>query len=165
MQFQWGVALYKLSLQRKLLVYNLFCCPKCKEDFGSKSVLDKHKNKYDVYDNILEDFAYIPFKLSDRIGQTLKDLNGKEDSEHKYDPKKEFDSEDEINQLCHNTETEKLLIEEKYSECSICNSTFRWQNGLRAHVKSMFNAKFNCEQCHWSFISFEKLKGHINYLH
>ena len=84
--FQWGAALYKLSLQRKHLVYNLFCCPKCKEDFGSKSVLDKHKNKYDVYDNILEDFAYIPFKLSDRIGQTLKDLNGKEDSEHKYDP-------------------------------------------------------------------------------
>ena len=162
---QWGAAPYNLSLQRKHLVYNLFCCPECKEDFGSKSVLDKHKNKYDVYDNILEDFAYIPFKLSDRIGQTLKDLNGKEDSEHKYDPKKEFDSEDKINQLCHNTETEKLLIEEKYSECSICNSTFRWQNGLRAHVKSMFNAKFNCEQCHWSFISFEKLKGHINYLH
>ena len=93
------------------------------------------------------------------------DLNGKEDSEHKYDPKKEFDSEDEINQLCHNTETEKLLIKEKYSKCSICNSTFRWQNGLRAHVKSMFNAKFNCEQCQWSFRSFEKLKEHIDYLH
>ena len=50
--------------------------------------LDKHKNKYDVYDNILEDFADIPFKLSDRIGQNLKDLNGEEDSEHEYDPKK-----------------------------------------------------------------------------
>ena len=77
--------------------------------------LDKHKNKYYVYDNILENFAYIPFKLSDRIGQNPKDLNGKEDSEHKYDPKKEFDSEDKINQLCHNTEPEKLLIEENYS--------------------------------------------------
>ena len=40
-----------------------FCCPELKENFGSKSVLDKHKNKYDVYDNILEDFADIPFKL------------------------------------------------------------------------------------------------------
>ena len=87
------------------------------------------------------------------------DLNGKEDSEHKYDPKKEFDSKDEINQLCHNTETEKLLIEEKYSECSICNSTFCWQNGLRAHVKSMLNEKFDCEQYQWSFRSFEKLKN------
>mgnify|MGYP000085325638 FL=1 len=162
---QWGAAPYNLSLQRKHLVYNLFCCPECKEDFGSKSVLDKHKNKYDVYDNILEDFADIPFKLSDRIGQNLKDLDGEEDSEHEYDPKKEFDSEEEINQLCHNTETEKLLIEEKCLECSICNSTFRWQNGLRAHVKSMLNEKFNCEQCQWSFRSFEKLKEHIDYLH
>ena len=59
---QWGAALYNLSLQRKHLVHNLFCCPECKEDFGSESVLDKHKNKYDVYDNILEDFADIPFK-------------------------------------------------------------------------------------------------------
>ena len=64
------------------------CCPECKEDFGSKSVLDKHKNKYDVSDNILEDFADIPFKLSDRISQHLKDLDGEEDSEHEYDPKK-----------------------------------------------------------------------------
>ena len=44
------------------------------------------KNKYDVYDNILEDFADIAFKLSDRIGQNHKDLNGEEDSEHDYDP-------------------------------------------------------------------------------
>ena len=44
--------------------------------------LDQHKNKYDAYENILEDFADIPFKLSDRIGQTLKDLDGEEDSEH-----------------------------------------------------------------------------------
>ena len=64
-----GAALYNLSLQRKHLVYNLFCCPECKEDFGSESVLDKHKIKFDVYDNILEDIADIPFKLSDRIGK------------------------------------------------------------------------------------------------
>ena len=83
---KWGAIPYNLSLQRKHLVYNLFCCPECKEDFGSKSVLDKHKNKYDIYDNILEDFADIPFKLHDRIGQHLKDLDGEEDSEH--DPKK-----------------------------------------------------------------------------
>ena len=100
-------------------VYNLFCCPECKDDFGSKSVLDKHKNKYDVYDNILEDLAYTPFKLSDRIGQNLEDLDGEENSEHEYDPKKEFPSEEEINQLCHNTETEKLLIEEICLECSM----------------------------------------------
>ena len=43
--------------------------------------------KYDVYDHILEDFAYIPLKLSDRIGQNL-DLDGEEDSEHEYDAKK-----------------------------------------------------------------------------
>ena len=60
---QWGAAPYNLSLQRE-----------CKEDFGSKSVLIKHKKKYDVYDNISEDFA--PFKLSDRISQNLKDLDG-----------------------------------------------------------------------------------------
>ena len=58
------------------------------EDFGSKSILDKHMNKYDVYDNILEYFVDIPFKLSDRIGQNCKDLKGEEDSEHEYDPKK-----------------------------------------------------------------------------
>ena len=50
--------------------------------FGSESVLDKQKNKFDVYDNILEDFADIAFKLSNRIVQNLKDLNGDEDSEH-----------------------------------------------------------------------------------
>ena len=85
---QWGAAPYNLSLQRKHLVYKLFCCLDCKEDFGSESVLDKHKNKYDVYDNILEDFADNLFKLSDRIDQNLKDLDGEEDSEHEYDPKK-----------------------------------------------------------------------------
>ena len=61
-------------------------CPECKEDFGSDSVLDKHKNKYDIYDNILEDFTDIPFKLFDRIGQNHKDMDGEE--EHEYDPKK-----------------------------------------------------------------------------
>ena len=60
------------ALQRKHFVYNLFCCPEVKEDFGSESVLDKHKNKYDVSDNILEDLADIPFQLSDRIGKNLK---------------------------------------------------------------------------------------------
>ena len=119
---KWGAAPYNLSLQRKHLVYNLYCCPECKEDFGSESVLDKHKKKYDVYNNILENFADIPFKLSDRIGQNLKDLDGEEDSKHEYDPKQEFDAEEKINQLCHDTETEILLIEEKCLECSICNS-------------------------------------------
>ena len=71
-----GAALYNLSLQRKHLVYNLFSCPECKEDFGSDSVLDKHKNKYDIYDNILEDFTDIQFKLFDRKGQNHKDTDG-----------------------------------------------------------------------------------------
>ena len=71
-----------------------FCCPECKEDFGSKRILDKHKKKYNIYDNILEDFADIQFKLSDRIGQNLEDLDGKDDSEHEYDPKKEFYSKE-----------------------------------------------------------------------
>ena len=64
-----------------------------------------------------------------------------EDSEHEYDPKKEFDSEEEINQLCHDKETEKLLIEENCLECSIGNSTFCWQYRFRAHVKSILNEK------------------------
>ena len=89
---QGGAAPYNLSLQRKHILQNLFCCPECKEDFGSDSVLDKHKNKYDVYDNFLEDCTDFPFKLFDRIGQNHKDLDGEEDSEHEYDPKKEFDS-------------------------------------------------------------------------
>ena len=95
---EWGASPYNISLQRKHLVHNLFCCSEYKEDFGSESVLDKHKNKYDVYDNILEDFADIQFKVSARIGQNLKDLDGEEESEYEYDPKKEFDSEEEINQ-------------------------------------------------------------------
>ena len=119
-------------------VYNLICCPECKEDFGSKSVSD-YKKKYDIHDNILEDFVDIQFKLSDRIGQNLKNLDGEEDSEHECDPKREFKSEEEIPLLCHITETEKLQIKEKCLEYTICNSTFRWQNGLRAHVKSMLN--------------------------
>ena len=44
------------------------------------SILDKHKKKYDIYDTILEDFVAIQFKVSDRIGQNLKDLDGEEDS-------------------------------------------------------------------------------------
>ena len=71
---------------------HFFFCPECKEDFGSDSVLDKHKNKYDAYDNILEDFTDIPFKLFDRIGQNHKDLDGEEESEREYNPKREFDS-------------------------------------------------------------------------
>ena len=97
--------------------------------------------------------------------QDFKDLDGGKESEHEYDPKKELDSEKKIIQLCHNTETEKLLIKEKCLECSICNSTFRWQNWQRAHVKSVLNETLNCEQCQWSFGSFEKLKEHIDYLH
>ena len=116
-----------------------FCCPECKEDFGSNSNLNKHKKKYDIYDNILEDLADIQFKLIDRIGQFHKDMDGEGDSEHEDEPKKEFNSEEKINQLCHNTETEKLQIEEKCLECSICHSTFCWQKGLRANVKSMLN--------------------------
>ena len=55
------------------------------------------RQTHDVYDNILEDFADILFKLSDRLGQHLKDLDGEEESEHEYDPKKEFDSKEEFN--------------------------------------------------------------------
>ena len=75
MPLQWGATHYNLFLH---LVYNLFGCPECKEDFGSGSVLDKYKNKYDVDDNILEDLADIRFNLSDRIDQNLKDLDGEE---------------------------------------------------------------------------------------
>ena len=54
--------------------------------------LTNTRKKYDVYDNIYEDFTDIPFKLFDRIGQNHKDLDGEKDSEHEYNPKKEFDS-------------------------------------------------------------------------
>ena len=94
---QWGATPYNLSLQRKHLGHNLFSCPEWQEDFWSESVLDKHKNKYIIYDNILEDFADIPFKLSERIGGDLKDLDWGKYSEHNYDPKKEFDTKEEIN--------------------------------------------------------------------
>ena len=53
------------------------------ERLWSDSVLDKHKNKYDIYDNILEDFTDIPFKLFDRIGHNHKDMDREE--EHEYD--------------------------------------------------------------------------------
>ena len=58
-----------LSTEETFIIKSFCCCRECKEDFGSDSDLHKHKNKYDVYDNILEDFTDIPFKLLDRIGQ------------------------------------------------------------------------------------------------
>ena len=69
-----------LSTEQTSSIQSL-CCPECKEDFGSKSVLDKHKNKCDVYNNILEYFTDIPFKLSDRIVQNLKDMDVEEEEE------------------------------------------------------------------------------------
>ena len=97
--------------------------------------------------------------------QNIKDLDEEEDSEHEYDPTNESDSEDESNQPCLNTETEKLLIEEECIKCSICDSTFCWQSGLRAHVKSMHTWKFKWEQCQLSFGRLEKLEEHIDYIY
>ena len=81
------------------------------------------------------------------------------DGKHEHDPKKNLTQREKINQSCHNTETQKLLIQEKCLKHSISNYTFRWQNGLRAHIKYMPNKKFNCEQYQWSFRFFEKLKN------
>ena len=68
------------SFYRGNIGYKFFCCcPECKEDFGSDSVLDKPKHKYDMYDNILEDCTDITFKLFDRIGKNHKDMDGKEE--------------------------------------------------------------------------------------
>ena len=115
-----------------------FCCPECKEDLESESVLDKHNIKYDVYDNIL-DFADIPFKLSDRIGPNLKDLDGEEHPKKKLTQRKKS-----TNHAIIQKKERKPLIEEICLECSICNSTYCWQNGLRDPIKSMLNEKFNC---------------------
>ena len=72
--------------------YDLFSCPKCKEDFGTESLLEKHKKKYHVYDDILVDFANILFKITDPKNQNLEDLNHEEESEHDYDPTEESSS-------------------------------------------------------------------------
>ena len=69
-----------LSTEETYSIQYFCCCPECKEDFGSKIIFDKHKKKYDIYDNILKDFADIQLKLSDRLCQNLKDLDGEEDS-------------------------------------------------------------------------------------
>ena len=144
--------------------YDLFSCPECKEDFGTESLLEKHKKKYHVYVDILVDFADIQFEVSDRKRQNLEDLDN-EESEHEYDPTEESDSEEECVWPSNNSEREKLLIDQECIQCSTCDSTFCWQSGLRAHIKSMHTGKFKCDQCHWSFRSTEKLEEHIGYLH
>ena len=83
-----------------------FSCPECKEDFGTESLLEKHKKKYHVYVDILVDFADIQFKVSDRKRQNLEDLDN-EESEHEYDPTEESDSEEECVWPSNNSEREQ----------------------------------------------------------
>ena len=87
------------------------------------------------------------------------------DSDTENDPMMDSDSEEERNKPSKNKDTEKLLFKDEGIKCNICESTFCWQSGLRAHMKSMHTGKFKCDQCHWSFRSTEKLEEHIGYLH
>ena len=146
---------------------DLISCPECKEDFGCEGDLETHKKKYHTYDNILKDISDIPLKVTERKQQDLKDLYQEEllDSDTEYDPTMDSDSEEERDKPSKNQDTEKFMAEEESINCNICDSTFRWQSGLRAHIKSMHTGKFKCVQCQWSFESLEKLKDHMGYLH
>ena len=93
------------------------------------------------------------------IQRKLNDMEELIDSDTDYDPNQESDSKEEYH------ETERPMIEENSVQCFICDSTFWWPSGLRAHTKVMHTGKFKCKICQWSFASVEKLQEHNEYLH
>ena len=148
---------------------DLISCPECNEDFGSENGLKRHTTKYHIHQDRLSDMTDIPLEVTKRKKQdlgnlvtiqgNLNDMEELIDSDTDYDPNQESDSEEEYH------ETERLLIEEDSVQCNICDSTFRWPSGLRAHTKSMHTGNFKCKKCRWSFASIEKLQEHNEYLH
>ena len=70
------------------------------------------------------------------------------------------DSEEERNKPSKNKDTEKRLFKEEGIKCNICESTFCWQSGLRAQLKSIDTGKIKFNQC-----ELRKLIDHIIYYH
>ena len=80
------------------------------------------------------------------------------DSDTENDPMMDSDSEEERNKPSKNKDTEKLLFKEEGIKCNICESTFCWQSGLRAHLKSIDTGKIKFNQYQYIFASSENLK-------
>ena len=81
----------------------------------------------------------------------------------------EYDPNDDTNisesEEGSDTEGETLLTEERRLKCPHCDSDFKWKSGLDSHTKSKHLGECKCFECRWSFISEEKFKEHIAYLH
>ena len=75
-----------------------------------------------------------------------------------YDP----DSDSETDKASHR---EKILVQDQEVECEMCDSTFRFQSGLRAHVKLSHSQQFKCPQCTYLCKDKDKLKEHIDFSH
>ena len=57
------------------------------------------------------------------------------------------------------------MSEERRLKCPHCDSDFRWKSGLDSHTKLKHVGEYKCFECRWSFISEEKFKEDIAYLH
>ena len=60
---------------------------------------------------------------------------------------------------------EKLLVQDQEVEIEMCDSTFRFQSGLRAHVKLSPSGQFKCPQCTYLYEDKDKLREHIVFRH
>ena len=47
----------------------------------------------------------------------------------------------------------------------MCDSTYRFQSGLRAHVKLSHSGQFKCTQCTYSYEDKDKLRENIDFSH
>ena len=84
-------------------------------------------------------------------------------SDDEYDPND--DTNNSESKEGSYTEGEPLLSEERRLKCPHCDSDFRWKSGLDSHTKSKHLGEYKCFECRWSFLSEEKFKEHIAYLH
>ena len=58
----------------------------------------------------------------------------------------------------------KLPLPDQEVECEMCDSTYQFQSGFRAHVKRSHSGQFKWTQCTYLFEDTEKLKAHIDFL-
>ena len=99
-------------------------CDECTEEFEYLTELKQHKKIQHIS---LEELG-IP-KLPESLPRMKQNVSLESDeSGYDYDP--DSDSETDEASL-----REKLLVQDQEVECEKCDSTFRFQSGLRAHVK------------------------------
>ena len=81
-----------------------------------------------------------------------------DESGDEYEP----DLDSETDEASHR---EKLMVQDQEVECEMCDSTYRFQSGLRAHVKLSHSGQFKCTQCTYSYEDKDKLREHIDFSH